>query len=124
MILINSSNYPIISSELQKEVKGIPMEKIDDMFPFSDVSFVKVDIEGGEENILNSLFEYGKKYNLEMLISFHYEWWVDKNIQRFSNIFTDMKDVRFDRWANKIDDHSKIIPHIVSNPFTSIYFKF
>jgi FkbM family methyltransferase len=115
-------NKSLFSSD--KEVKGITIDKINEMFPLKDVSFIKVDIEGGEENILNSLFENAKKYDIELLISFHYEWWNDKNINRFADTFEGLGDVRFDKWDNLIQDHSKIIPHIINNPFTSIYFKF
>lgn len=47
------------------------------------ISLIKVDIEGGEENILEDLFEIRQKFNTPLYISFHYDWWKDKNLNRF-----------------------------------------
>lgn len=70
----------------------------------SEISLIKVDIEGGEENILNELFDMRVKYNIPLYISFHYSWWKDKNLDRFSFLSSDVKI------------------QILSNPFTSIIF--
>jgi len=69
-----------------------------------EISLIKVDIEGGEENILNELFDIHVKYSVPLYISFHYSWWKDKNLDRFSFLSSNVK--------NKI----------ISNPFTSIIF--
>jgi len=58
----------------------------------SEVSLIKVDIEGGEENILNELFDIHVKNNIPLLIRFHYNWWEDKNLDRFSFLSNDIKD--------------------------------
>jgi FkbM family methyltransferase len=70
----------------------------------SEISLIKVDIEGGEEYILNDLFDIHIKYNIPLYISFHYSWWKDKNLDRFDFLSSNIK--------NKI----------ISNPFTSIFF--
>lgn len=70
----------------------------------SEISLIKVDIEGGEENILNELFDMRVKYSIPLYISFHYTWWKDKNLNRFSFLSSNIK--------NKI----------VSTPFISILF--
>jgi FkbM family methyltransferase len=70
----------------------------------SEISLIKVDIEGGEENILNDLFDIHIKNNIPLYVSFHYNWWKDKNLDRFPFLSDDNK--------NKI----------LSNPFTSILF--
>jgi hypothetical protein len=70
----------------------------------SEISLIKVDIEGGEENILNDLFDLRVKYNIPLYISFHYTWWKDKNLDRFVFLSHDIK--------NKI----------IADPFTSIIF--
>jgi len=49
-----------------------------------DISLIKVDIEGGEENILEDLYNFHKNYNVPIYISFHLWWWKDHNIKRFS----------------------------------------
>lgn len=69
-----------------------------------EISLIKVDIEGGEENILNELFNIHTTYSIPLYISFHHSWWKDKNLDRFSFLTSDIK--------NKI----------VSKPFISILF--
>ena len=49
----------------------------------SNISLIKVDIEGGEEYILNDLYDIHIKNNTPLYISFHYLWWNDKNLNRF-----------------------------------------
>jgi FkbM family methyltransferase len=70
----------------------------------SEISLIKVDIEGGEENILQDLFDIHIKYSIPLYISFHYSWWKDKNLDRFSFLSSNIK--------NKI----------ISEPFTDILF--
>jgi FkbM family methyltransferase len=48
-----------------------------------NISLIKVDIEGGEEYIMDDLFELKQKYNIPMYISFHFQWWKNYNIHRF-----------------------------------------
>jgi len=69
-----------------------------------EISLIKVDIEGGEENILNDLFEIYNKYNIPLYISFHYSWWNDKNLDRFDFLKYNVKC------------------KIIKEPFTSILF--
>jgi FkbM family methyltransferase len=49
----------------------------------TDIGLIKVDIEGGEENILNDLNDMYTKYKIPIYISFYYTWWNDKNLDRF-----------------------------------------
>lgn len=70
-----------------------------------DISLIKVDIEGGEENILNDLIQFNKEYRVPLYISFHYSWWKDKNLDRFTFLNSNIK--------NKI----------MENPFVSIVFQ-
>ena len=69
-----------------------------------EIGLVKVDIEGGEENILHDLFFVYKAHKIPMYISFHYNWWNDKNLDRF-DFLTDENKRR-----------------IVADPFCSILF--
>ena len=70
----------------------------------NEISLIKVDIEGGEEFILNDLFILNAKYKMPLYISFHYDWWKDKNLNRFDFLTESQK--------NKI----------VTQPFCSILF--
>ena len=49
----------------------------------SEIGLIKVDIEGGEENILNDLNDIYNKYKIPIYVSFHLTWWNDKNLDRF-----------------------------------------
>jgi FkbM family methyltransferase len=104
-------------------LETITLDQLNQSFPFSEVSFVKVDIEGGEELILEDLIKNAKKYNWELWISFHYDWWKDKNINRFDGLFDDAIDIRSDNLTNKI--HSwDAIDMIKLNPRVSLYIKY
>lgn len=47
------------------------------------VSLIKVDIEGGEEHILDQLYAVHSEHKIPMYVSFHYTWWSDLNLDRF-----------------------------------------
>jgi len=50
----------------------------------NEISLIKVDIEGGEENILDDLLNIGNIHkNVKLYISFHFKWWNNKNLDRF-----------------------------------------
>jgi len=68
------------------------------------ISLINVDIEGGEEHILNDLNDIRIFYNIPMYISFHYDWWKNKDLNRFEFLSEE----------NKND--------ILLHPFTSILF--
>ena len=70
----------------------------------SEIALIKIDIEGGEEYILDELYDIHLKYAIPLYIRFHYTWWKDKNLERFEFLSSDIK--------NKI----------ISEPFTSILF--
>lgn len=70
----------------------------------SEISLVKVDIEGGEEVILDDLYQLHRDHKVPLYISFHQCWWKDKNLDRFTFL---------------TDDHKTAITR---DPFTSILF--
>lgn len=70
----------------------------------SEISLIKVDIEGGEENILDDLFDIHVKYGISLYVSFHHSWWKDKNLDRFAFLSAGVKN------------------EILAYPFTSIFF--
>ena len=81
-------------------VKLIENNKIN----FGEISLIKVDIEGGEEFILNDLYNIYFTYNIPIYISFHYAWWKNKNLDRFDFLTNTNKE------------------YINLNPFTSVIF--
>ncbi len=95
---VNSNEYYVVETiTLDTIIKNYDID-------VADISLIKVDIEGGEENILDELFDMRIKHEVPLYISFHYCWWNDKNLDRFS----------FLSEQNKKD--------IIANPFVSILF--
>jgi FkbM family methyltransferase len=108
--LNDSTSHLILDSSLANTntylVKTITIQKIIEKYNIDlfNISLIKIDIEGGEEHILNDLFFLKKEYNIPLYISFHYDWWLDKNLERFTFL---------------TGDH---INSIKNNPFISIIF--
>lgn len=75
------------------KVKTITIESIINKYNLdvTNISLIKVDIEGGEEYILDDLYNIYMKYKIPMYISFHYTWWKNKNLDRFKLIKEDQK---------------------------------
>jgi FkbM family methyltransferase len=71
----------------------------------NNISLIKVDIEGGEEHILNDLYFINKRFNIPLYISFHYSWWKNQDLDRFVFLSPQQKDA------------------IRANPFISIVFE-
>jgi FkbM family methyltransferase len=84
--------------------KTITFNEIITKYNLNNLSLIKVDIEGGEEYILDEILEYAKLNNVPAYISFHYDWWNDNNLNRFRHL----------------DDSHK--HSIISDPFCSILF--
>ena len=85
-------------------IKTITLDEIIQKYSLNNLSLIKVDIEGGEEHILNNLLEYSNSNNVPIYISFHYDWWVDKNLDRFLYLQNEHKT------------------QIINSPFCSILF--
>ena len=93
-------------------------EMIKDVDP-TTVGFIKVDIEGGEENIIDTLFSFCYKYKCSMWLAFHYSWWNDKNIERFNYCFS----LATKTTVNNIDI-GDVSSYVKEHPIDSIYFSF
>lgn len=87
-------------------VKTITLQRIIDQYKIDpvEISLIKVDIEGGEENILDDLFVIHEKFKVSLFVSFHYDWWQNKDLDRFDFLSSSQK--------NTIRDY----------PFTSLLF--
>ena len=83
-----------INSNEHYKVETITLERIikDYNINTNEISLIKVDIEGGEENILKQLYNIHLIYNIPIYISFHYDWWNDKNLDRFEFLTEDNKN--------------------------------
>ena len=69
-------------------VSTITLSDIFNSYEPSSVGFLKVDIEGGEESILEDLLEFCIKNKSHAWVSFHLSWWKDQDIKRFLNLFS------------------------------------
>ena len=78
------------------------------------ISFIKCDIEGGEEMILAPLLEFALTHNCKVWMSFHIPWWEKKDISEFAELF---------RLFKTNIETNDIIAHIKANPFESILFE-
>jgi hypothetical protein len=96
--LINNAIYNLddmtIDNETDIPVKTITLERIIKQYEISpsDISLIKVDIEGGEEHILSNLIDFRNKYSVPLFIRFQYNRWIDKNLDRFSFLTSELKE--------------------------------
>jgi len=88
-------------------VKTITIDAIinDYNININDISLIKVDIEGGEEYILNDLYTIYDKCNINLYVSMHYTWWKNKDLHRFTFLTENQ------------------IQSIQQNPFVSLLFR-
>ena len=59
----------------------------------NNIGLIKIDIEGGDEDVFEELILVGSKYGWKIWISFHYGWWKDKNVDRFADLIPLIKKV-------------------------------
>lgn len=91
----DTNDYKIETISVNRLIKDVDI---------NDISIIKVDIEGGEEFILNDLLELYSKHKIPMYVSFHYDWWHNKDLNRFDLLTDENKN------------------HIIRFPFGSILF--
>lgn len=73
-----SDDYAIDTIIFSDIIKDIPVD---------DIGLLKVDIEGGEENIIEELMLFSTEHKIPILLSFHISWWKNKNVDRFVHLF-------------------------------------
>lgn len=106
-----SSQWNDSTSQIQKGtarkddicVSTICLDDIIREYQLEDTSLIKVDIEGGEEFIMDDLARYIGK--IPIYLSFHHSWWTDRDLTRFPFL---------------TEAHRQ---QVQSNPFTSILFQ-
>ena len=74
------------------EVTTISIKDLISRYSISNISLIKVDIEGGEEDILEDLYHIHITMNVPINVSFHIDWWKDQNLDRFSFLTNDQKN--------------------------------
>jgi hypothetical protein len=53
---------------------------------------INVNLNGDEENIINQLYEFYKKYNITLCINFNFNNWNDKNLEKFEFLTEEQKN--------------------------------
>jgi len=83
-----------IDSEKDYTVKSITFKQLLYDFIFNNevlknrkVSFIKCDIEGGEEDILEDILHFAYNNQCKVYMSFHLDWWKSKKITEFEYLF-------------------------------------
>lgn len=75
------------------------------------ITFIKCDIEGGEEKILKDVLDFANTNNCRVWMSFHYTWWEKNKITDFKSDFANFY---------AICPKGDICEHIQKNPFASV----
>ena len=89
----NSSSSQIKSKQIRnidQLMRTITLKNLIDEYQIVDVGLIKVDIEGGEENIIIDLFNEAAKMNPKppIYLSFHLSWWNNTDLSRFDQCWT------------------------------------
>jgi len=100
-------------------VSTITLKDIFNTYDPSNIGFVKIDIEGGEEHILQQLFTLCASSKIPFLISFHIDWWNDKDVMRFAHLFK-LGTVQSDALESIADP----VAYLKTNPFGSLFVSF
>lgn len=78
------------------------------------IAFIKCDIEGGEENILEDVLQFASNNGCKVYMSFHVDWWKSKKITDFSSLFDNFK-------TNCPIEN--VCEYVARNPFASLVFE-
>lgn len=102
----NENDYLVESITLNSLISGYVGEDAT-----QKISFIKCDIEGGEEEILEDLLLFAFTHQCKVYLSFHVDWWKKKDVQRFKRLFALFHTNEF---------KGNITAYIQSNPFGSL----
>lgn len=78
------------------------------------ITFIKCDIEGGEENIIEDMLYFAYYNNVKVYLSFHTSWWKSKKITDFEYLF---------KYFNVSCPGSDALSYIQGHPFGSVLFE-
>lgn len=118
---LNNSTSQLKQQSCSKEDYLVGTIKLCDLnVDFSNVAFIKVDIEGGEENIIPDLFEICNEHKILLYISFHTTWWQNNGVERFERYFNLAARV----YQNGLEPNTGVVEYLKANPFGSLLFEF
>lgn len=78
------------------------------------IGFIKCDIEGGEEDILEDVLHFAYNNKCKVYISFHLDWWNTKKIDDFSYLF---------KYFTTNCPIADVCEYIKQQPFSSLLFE-
>jgi FkbM family methyltransferase len=78
------------------------------------ISFIKCDIEGGEENILEDVLHFAYTNKCKVYMSFYVSLWQEKKLEEFAYLFKYFK-------TSCLDEN--VLEYIKNNPFGSLLFE-
>lgn len=121
----STSQIKSSSTDLSDSTKTtITLNCIKKYSDYNNISFIKVDIEGGEEHILEQLLTLSKERRWRLYISFHYTWWSEKNIERIEPLLSDAQIIKPNSINHVSISGKELISYIVKNPFASVYIEY
>jgi FkbM family methyltransferase len=108
----NDASYEITTITLDELINNYVYTQ-QELKPYK-ITFIKCDIEGGEEDIIEDILNFCRHNSCKAHISFHITWWKTKKIEQFKDLFNLFKT-----------NHSQtnIIEFLEKNPFESILFE-
>lgn len=83
-ISLETTGYPVTTTSIHALLLDCNIDP-------STISLIKVDIEGAEEMVLYDLYSLHKTYSIPLYLSFHYPFFKDKNLDRFTFLTEDQK---------------------------------
>jgi len=84
-----------------------------------NITFIKCDIEGGEERILKDILLFANSNNIPVLLSFHLPWFVDQDLTKFNNVF---ELYRNRIYTENITPVNNVVEFINNHKFISLLF--
>ena len=86
-----------------------------------DIGLLKVDIEGGEEHIIEDIMTFSAQHCIPVLLSFHLSWWRDQNIGRFAELFKCSTTQKINMRSDTGEQVTDMPKFIASHPFATLF---
>lgn len=84
---------PAIDQKHDYTVQSITLDQLLQEYVYNNpelqdktISFIKCDIEGGEEDIMEDLLTFAYQNKIKVHLSFHHIWWANKKIDDFKHL--------------------------------------
>jgi FkbM family methyltransferase len=98
------------------EIETVTFHEIVRPLDAGRIGFIKCDIEGGEEDILEDMLQFARQHSIKTYISFHISWWKNRDIRRFKALFDGLS--LYDEHFNLVSDP---VSYLEGNPMGSLF---